>query len=273
MDNALTERQPLSIFLTGAASPLGQVLTRKLIAAGHQVVGLTPTATLGALIRANGALPVYADPARAAELKNAMTLRKTDVVIHIASQTANHVPARQVVWDSEAQSMVRDTEVLTEAAAGAGVKFFVHTSYAFVYGDHHGAWVDETTRPEPHDHALLKAALTAEKKALNAAVPGCVLRLGYLYGAEVDGLHDLVNTLRAGRSAGSDAGYASWVSLVDAAEALRRAAEAQIAGGIYNIVDDTPASSADFLKHFAGALGLQLPDGLPKFLTQFLPRG
>lgn len=273
VDNALTERQPLTIFLMGAASPLGQVVTRKLVAAGHQVVGQTTTAARGALIRANGGLPVYADPTRAGELKNAMLLRQADVVINVATQTANHVPAKLADWTTETQSIVNDTVVLTEAAAAAGIKFYVHTSFAFVYGDHHGAWVDETTRPDPHDNPVLKAALTAEKKALSAAVPGCVLRLGYLYGAEVESLQALAANLRTGRSAEGTAGYSNWISLVDAAEAIRRAAEAQVAGGIYNIVDDTPASGADFLNHFAGALGLRLPEKFPGFLAQLLPRG
>jgi nucleoside-diphosphate-sugar epimerase len=268
---ALTERKALSIFLTGATSPLGQVVTRKLTAAGHQVTGVAEDATRAALLRNNGGLPIYADVSRVGELKNAITFRKAEIVINLGSQFPNHIPFMKSAWDSEGEVLLKNTEALVTAAAAAGATFYLHTSYAFVYGDRHGAWVDETSRPEPGDQPFLKAALHAEKKALSAAIPACVLRLGYLYGAEVTELHELTDTLLGARLPATSEGYANWIDLGDAAEAIRRAAEARIAGGIYNIVDSAPASSHDFLKHFATALGLQSGTGMPAFLERFLP--
>jgi nucleoside-diphosphate-sugar epimerase len=262
---ALTERKLLSIFITGGSSPLGLAVIRALVAAGHQVAAHTSGAKQSTVIRDLGGLPVYADLARLGELKSIIAARKCEVVINLATQVANHIPFARADW--MADSLVTNTETLLTAAAEAGAKFYVHTSYAFVYGDHHGAWVDETSRPEPGEHELLKAALRAEKKAISGAIPGCVLRLGYVYGADSNVLQGLVETLRAGRPVVAGEGYANWINADDAAEAIRRAAEAQIAGGIYNIVDGTPASPMTFLNNFGAAMGLSSISRAPKFLA------
>jgi nucleoside-diphosphate-sugar epimerase len=264
----MTERTSLSIFLTGGSTPLGLAVIKHLIAAGHQVAAHTSGADQSHVIREMGALPVYADLLRRGELKSIIALRKADVVINLATQAANHIPFYRANWQtSELYAM---TEALYEAAAEAGAKFFVHTSFAFVYGDQHGESVDETTMPQPGDNELLRAALRAEKKALSGSIPACVLRLGYVYGAESNELRSLFETLRGARPVVSGKGYANWIHADDAAEAIRRAAEAQTAGGIYNIVDGTPATSETFLNSFAESIGLNTPETPPKFLNNFL---
>lgn len=271
MENAITERKPLSIFITGGSTPLGLRVIRTLIAAGHQVAALTSGAEHSTEVRDLGALPVYADITRIGELKGIIAMRKVEVVINLAPQVANHIPFFKADW--HADTLLTDTQTLLHAAAEAGAKFFLHTSYAFVYGDHDGAWVDETSRPEPGENQLLKTALRAEKAALSGAIPGCVLRLGYLYGADSQDLHKLMDTLRGGRMLVGGSGYTNWINADDAAEAIRRAAETQVAGGIYNIVDGTPASADTFLNNFSSAIGLGAPGSPPRFLNNFfLPR-
>jgi nucleoside-diphosphate-sugar epimerase len=264
----ITERKPLSIFMTGGDTPLGLAVIKHLIAAGHQVAAQTQGADNSGIIRALGALPVYADESRVGEVKGIVSMRKVDVVMNLETQASNHPPFVGANW--EAENLVEDAEALVNGAAQGGAKFYVHTSYAFVYGDHHGAWVDETTPPTPGDNTLLKEALRAEKKALSGVIPACVLRLGYLYGEDSAPFEGLVDSVRGARPVVSGEGVANWVHISDAAEAIRRAVEAQIAGGIYNIVDGTPATSASFIRNLAGALGVTPPNNPPKFLNGFL---
>lgn len=268
MDTALTQTTPLRIFVTGATTPLGQVVTRRFSAAGHHVYGVAERSAGATLVRKNGGLPLFVDPSRAAELESNLRMSKAEVVIHLAPQAANHVPFRNADWDAE--NLAAHAAALSKAAAAAGVKFLVHTSYAFVVGEQGGAWTDETTAPKTSDNPLLKATARAEKAVLNGQVPACVLRLGYLYGAESEELSEVAATLRLGRPLVTGEGLLNWVHLEDAAEAIRRAAEGQPAGEIFNVVDGSPVSSAQFLTDFAKALGIQPPGNPPKFAQRLL---
>src|SRR5690606_2492855 len=141
------------------------------------------------------------------------------------------------------------------------------TSYAFVYGDAHGHDVTETDRPETNGHPLLKAVVRAEKTALNSGVPACVLRLGYLYGAHMDQMHDVVHSMRQGRPVPAGSGLANYLYDDDAAEAIRAAVEAQPAGQIINVTDGHPVTSAHFLASLASTMGIRAPGTLPGFLN------
>lgn len=267
--SALTERSSLKIFLTGATSPMGGVLTKHLTDAGHEVTGLTEGYSTSHIVRENGGHPVYGDLLHSGELKNSIQRRQIDVVIHLQPQSANHIPLRGADW--QADQLEASTRAITEAAAAGGAKFYVHTSYAFVYGDQHGQWVDETTRPHlGEDDALLRSALRAERIALDAAVPSSVLRLGYLYGPESNALHKLVDALSGSRPIVSGSGLVNFVQMDDAAEAIRRAAEIRSDGAILNITDGSPITTASFLDKLTGIVGISAPGTLPKFVQRFV---
>lgn len=268
MDTAITERTPLRIFLTGATTPLGQALLTTLTAAGHKVIGVVPTAQGAGLVRGLGGLPAYVDISRASELESNIRMAKADVVINAASQAPNQPPVQTVEWNAD--SLPGNSAALAKAAASAGAKFLIHTSYAFVAGDTGGATVDETAKPNTGDNALLKATRKAENAALNGGVPACVLRMGFLYGPQSDSLTTLSDAIRQGRPVVAGDGLANWVHLADAAEAVRRAVEAQPGGEIFNIVDGHPASAADFVAAFAAALGLETSGGLPGFARRLM---
>jgi nucleoside-diphosphate-sugar epimerase len=268
VDTALTERTPLRIFLTGATTPLGQAITVALTAAGHKIIGVTPTADGANLVRKLGGLPVYVDVSRASELESNIRMAKADVVVNAAPQVANQPPVRTVEWNTD--KLAANAAALAKAAASAGAKFLVHTSYAFVAGDANGATVDETAKPNTGDNPLLKATRKAEPAALNGGVAACVLRFGFLYGPQSDALTALENTLRLSRPVVTGDGLSNWVQLADAAEAVRRAVEGQPSGEIFNIVDSHPTSAADFVTAFAAALGIEPPGTLPGFARRLL---
>lgn len=264
----LTARTPLNLLLIGGEYPFGQVVTRWLVAAGHQVAAHVHTTASAHQIREAGALPVYADLLRVGELRGLIQSRKIEVVINLEPQAPNQLPLRPSKWNAD--SLLPTVTALQTAAAEGGASFLIQTSYATVYGDQHGAWVDETTRPEPGENAILRAALRAEKQALAGPIPACILRLGFLYGADSNELQSLRETLMFSRPVIAGKGYANWVHYQDAAEAIRRVAEAKPVSEIFNVVDNTPASSADFLAKFAQSLGLDGVSSAPAFLAPLL---
>lgn len=267
------ESGPLSVFVSGAATSAGMALCRYLVAAGCRVTGVVDGTASGAALRALGVLPVYGDPARAGEMRSVMQMAQAEVVVHAAPQVINDVPELREKWEAYLPVLTEQTPALLQAAKDAGAKYFMHLSYAYLYGDQGDHPVDETATPlSPGDYdaaeALFAAALQAEQTVLKGDLPGCVLRVGFIYGAEVAGLLALREALMRGRVAMDAArgGVANWIYADDLGQAVLLAAKTQIPGKIFNIVDDVPGSANDFMAEFAHSLGIQKPPRLPGFL-------
>jgi nucleoside-diphosphate-sugar epimerase len=266
-DTALTERKALSIVVTGASRGPGLAVVRKLASAGHKVAGVAGSNADAAAVRAAGGLPVFADETRGSELTSLVKMTKADVVVDLARQDLNQT-LRNGAWN--ASELIARANAVAQAARDGGAKFLVATSYAFVYGDTHGHEVSEADKPETNGHPLLKAVVKAEKTALNGGVPACVLRLGYLYGAHMSQMQEATHALRQGRPVPTGSGLANYLYDEDAAEAIRRAVEAQPAGEIINVTDGHPVTSANFLAAVASTMGIRAPGALPGFLNGFL---
>lgn len=253
MANEITENAPLSVFITGATGALGREVTRQLRAAGHRVTGATSGSENAVLVRADGGIPAYPSLMRAGEMRSVMLAAKADVAVNLAPQLANHLPQVPAEWD--ARLMDEGVEALLEASAAAGVKFVVHTSYAFA-----GA------RSEVLDD-FLEAVRAGERKVLKGSMPGCVLRIGYVYGAESPELLRVRETLMLGKAVdcGPDNTHAYWINVPDAARAVVNAVLARPAGAGLYVVEDQPVSPAGFLRCFAESQGLTPPGRLPRY--------
>lgn len=249
-DTQITTTTPTSVFITGAVSPLGREVTRQLVAAGHQVTGAVSSSADAVKVRADGGLPAYPDLYRAGELRSAIQAASAKVVLNLAPQSANHLPQYPAQID---ERLADATAALMDAALEANIEFVVHTSYAFA-----DAHADDAA-------ALLRWIRAAERAALKGDVPACVLRFGFLYGADSPELGVIRAALKLGRPmrTGSNDTHANWVYAVDAATAVVLAMLRRPAGAVLNIVDDQPASPAEFLRHFAQSQGFSLSGGLP----------
>jgi nucleoside-diphosphate-sugar epimerase len=264
VDTALTERKALSIVVTGATRGPGLAVVKALVEAGHHVSGSVSVYSDADKLRALGALPIYVDELRGSELAAVVRMAKADVVVDLGRQDLNQ-SLRAVRWDTG--ELIDRAKATVQAAKDGGAKFVVAASFAFVYGAADGHEVTEETRPETSGHPLLKAILKAEKAILNGGVPACVMRLGYLYGPHMAQLKDVSSAMRQGRPVASGKGVVNYVYVDDAAEAIRRACEAQPAGEVFNVTDGHPITSAEFLAAFAQETGIQTPSRLPKLLN------
>jgi nucleoside-diphosphate-sugar epimerase len=132
-----------------------------------------------------------------------------------------------------------------------------------VYGDHAGAWVDETTAPDPtraraRDRIVAEVAWQALGHERGIAV--ATLRLSGIYGP---GRNPLVS-LRNGqaRNIAKPGQVFNRIHVADIAQAID-AAVAQRADGIFNVTDDEPTPPGDPIVLAADLLGVSPPPAIP----------
>ena len=128
-----------------------------------------------------------------------------------------------------------------------------------VYGDHGGAWVDETTPVRPvsvrsRERVVAEAAWSA--LAGRRRVPLATLRLSGIYGP---GRNAFVN-LREGtaRRLVKPNQVFNRIHVDDIAGALRLLSRGRT-GGVFNVTDDEPAPPQDVVAYAAGLVGAPVP--------------
>ena len=124
----------------------------------------------------------------------------------------------------------------------------IFISSTSVYGDHHGAWVDEDTSPRPLDKRG-EILLAAESLACT------VLRLAGIYSAERSAY------LRRYLDGSARIFHQRWVNQIhrdDAARAIFFAAEKKLQG-LFNVCDEHPLTQHDIYAILAKKFGKPLP--------------
>ena len=140
-----------------------------------------------------------------------------------------------------------------------------------VYGDHRGAWIDETAECRPVSARSLRR-LEAEQAwlALGAegGIPVAILRLSGIYGP---GRNAFVN-LRDGtakRLIKKDQVF-NRIHVADIAGALWHLAQRGL-GGVFNVTDDLPAPPQDVVTYAAMRMGVEPPPELPFETAELSP--
>lgn len=123
----------------------------------------------------------------------------------------------------------------------------IYTSSYGVYGDRGGAWVDETTPPQPTtDNGQI--LLETEQVLLGAARDGlavCVFRLGGICGPGRE-VADIFRSASGQGRPGSGQDWSNWIHLDDIVGAIAFARAARLSG-LYNLVHDEPLTQAELL--------------------------
>lgn len=149
-----------------------------------------------------------------------------------------------------------------EIAASPTLQAIVYLSSLGVYGDHNGAWVDETAATIPA-HARGGARLHAEQAwqglGRKRGVPVAVLRLAGIYGPG----QNVFTRLLAGRAhrVAKPGHVFNRIHVSDIAQAID-AAFANRADGVFNVTDDEPAAYSDQVLIAAKLLGIDPPQEL-----------
>jgi nucleoside-diphosphate-sugar epimerase len=142
-----------------------------------------------------------------------------------------------------------------------------YVSSTGVYGDHEGAWVDEESELRPAGSARAQRRQAAEAGWRALAQPWQVFRASGIYGP---GRGPLARVL-AGRARRLDAPHLfSRIHRDDICAAIRASLERPRPGGIYNLCDREPATSAEVTAYACELLGRDVPP-LEPFALERLP--
>jgi nucleoside-diphosphate-sugar epimerase len=273
----------MKIFVAGATGVLGRVLVPQLVAHGHEVVGMTRSASKRDLVRSLGARPVVADALDADAVAQAVALAEPEVIVHQLTALSGRFDMRHIDRFFEATNRLRTegTDHLLAAGRAVGARRFVAQSYAGWPAARTGEPVKGEDAPfDPDPPKQLRAMLDALRhleEAVTGAdwLEGVVLRYGGFYGpgttlsADPDADHSAAIRKRQFPVVGDGGGVWSFVHVDDAAAATAVAVE-RGERGIYNVVDDDPAPARDWIPELARALGAKPPRRVPRWLGRLL---
>lgn len=269
----------MRVFVAGATGAIGRQLVPRLVEAGHEVHGMTRTASKQQLLRDLGAEPVVADALDAEQVAGAVGRVQPDVIVH---QLTSIGPMDLRHFDREFAMTNRlrteGTDHLLSAGHAVGVERFIAQSFFAAYERTGGRVKTEEdpfgARPAKEMRETVTAIRHVEHAVLAAGwTEGIVLRYGGFYGPGTslgpDGEQTEAVRQRKFPLVGNGAGVWSFIHIADAAEATVAAIE-HGHRGIYNIVDDEPAPVAEWLPVLARTLGAKKPMHVPRFVGRLL---
>jgi nucleoside-diphosphate-sugar epimerase len=255
MSNSLPSR----VFLTGGSGYVGGAVARALLDRGVSVVALVRSEASAARLPA-GASPLVGDLRDPSAWQAAA--RACDAAVHAAFE---YDAQGREAPDADAAAVAA---LLDSAGAGSPLRHVVHTSNAFLLGDHPAGVVDEHAPLEP-ERVARTPRLRTEATVLGRADVGAVVRVGMVYGEGAGGtLPHVFAALAAGDALPALAGRRTRWSLVhlrDLARLYVRVLETG-ARGAFHGVDGTPLPVADVVALAADALattGVQAPPAPP----------
>jgi nucleoside-diphosphate-sugar epimerase len=274
----------MKIFVAGATGVLGRALVPQLVARGHEVVGMTRSASRQRLVADLGARPVVADALDPDAVAQAVASAEPDVIVHQLTALSGKLSARDMRHPERSALASMTNRLRTEAtdhllAAGraVGARRFVAQSFgAFRWARTGGPVLSEADPIDPNPPGAMRPALLGILH-VERTVPaigwgeGVVLRYGGFYGPGTaislapDAAIAAPIRKRLFPIIGDGGGVWSHVHVDDAAAATAIVVE-RGEPGIYNIADDAPAPVREWLPVLARALDAKPPRRIPRWL-------
>ncbi len=274
----------MKVFVAGASGALGVQLVPQLVAAGHQVVAMTRTASKQDGLRALGAEPVVADALDPDAVASVVGEAEPEVIVHQLTALSGKMRARDMRHPDRSSMAKMTNRLRTEAtdhllAAGraVGARRFVAQSFgAFRFARTGGPVQTEADPLDPNPPGALRPAVEGLLYVEQAVTTiewgeGLALRYGGFYGPGTstslapDAVMAAPIRKRRFPIVGDGGGVWSHVHIEDAAAATAIAVE-RGEPGIYNVVDDDPAPVREWLPVLASALGAKPPRRVPRWL-------
>src|ERR671913_2522217 len=278
----------MKVFVAGASGALGVQLVPELVAAGHDVVAMTRTASKQDGLRAMGARPVVADALDADAVARVVGESEPEVIVHQLTALSGRMSIRDARHPDRSSMAKMTNRLRTEAtdhllAAGraVGARRFVAQSFgAFRYARTGGPVQTEADPLDPNPPAPLRPVVEALLYLEDAVTTidwgeGLALRYGGFYGpgTSISRAPDaqMAAPIRKRRVPiiGDGGGISSYVHMDDAAAATAIAVE-RGRPGVYYVVDDEPAPVREWLPVLASALDAGPPRRLPRWLGRLV---
>ncbi|HET6831696.1 MAG TPA: NAD(P)-dependent oxidoreductase [Solirubrobacterales bacterium] len=258
----------MRVAVAGATGVLGRATMPALRAAGHEARGFARDPAGNEDVVALDLLDRDAVVAFAREWR-------PEAIVHLATAIPEQ-PGRDVAAAFALTNRLRTegTRTLVDAAAAAGGARLVSQSIAFVSVAGEGpADEDVPLRDDPGDPLTGAAMPIAELERLTLDAGGTVLRFGQLYGPGTMFAPDGAIGRMAARGRMPILhrhGHSSTFSFVHADDAAAAVLAALATGtsGVFNVVDDDPATVDEWLPALAAARGGPKPRRLPAWLAR-----
>ena len=264
----------MRVFVAGATGVIGRPLVAALLAAGHEVTGMTRSRAAAEQLASKGAEPVVSDAYDAEAAREAVVKAEPQVVVHQLTALPRAIDPRRIgeqLADND-RLRVQGTRNLLRAAVLAGAGRLVAQSIAFAYapvggpvkGEDAPLWLDAF---EPWRRSVRVIADLEHHVTTTPGIEGVVLRYGNLYGPATAYAADgaVADLVRARRYpiAGKGAGVYSFVHLDDAVAATQ--AGAGVAGQAHGgPLRRAPDDHAAWRRQHQGQADPRLGTDLPK---------
>jgi nucleoside-diphosphate-sugar epimerase len=263
----------MKVFVAGGTGAVGSRLVPQLVAAGHEVTATARSAGKLAAIEAQGAKGAAMDGLDRESVLAAVATAAPEAIVHEMTGLAGKADLRRFDRWFATTSRLRTegTDSLLEAAKRNGVGRLLAQGYTGWPNERAGGAVKDEDDPlDPDPPPAMRESLRAntyqERTWVEAG--GLVLRYGSLYGPGTSEAQ-FVELARKRQLpvVGDGGGVWSFVHVDDAAAATVLALE-RGAPGVYNVVDDDPAPSAEWIPALAERCGAKPPRHLPKWLAR-----
>jgi nucleoside-diphosphate-sugar epimerase len=268
----------VKVFVAGGTGVIGRALVPQLVEAGHEVTVFSRTE---ARVTAMGLRDVHAavgDGLNADQVRAAIVAAGPEVVINQLTnlaQTANPVALKRG-FAQTARLRREGSAILVEAAEAAGARRIIAQSISFAYRPGPGVrteadplWTDVggqiggVTGP---------VAMLEQQTLGDSAIEGVVLRYGSYYGPGSyfcpTGLFAQMVAKRRMPIGGAGTGVFGFVHVDDAARATVAALNGPT--GVFNVVDDVPAPSSEWIPHLASLMGAKPPLHVPESMLRLI---
>ncbi|HZC36744.1 MAG TPA: NAD-dependent epimerase/dehydratase family protein [Chthoniobacterales bacterium] len=231
---------------------VGEGLLRALSDQGWQAIGLTLSEGSAVKLRSHG-LKVVAADIRDSNFVETLETKSFSLVIHCASSGRGGSNSYEAVFAKGTKNLF----------AALQFSHFLFVSSTSVYGQTDGSTVDELSPAEP-ERPTGKILLETETLVLNRG--GTVARLAGIYGP---GRCVPLQRLLSGDAVIEGKGERIMNSIYrdDAVDALLCLATSR-PGGIFNVVDDCPASQLEWFRWVCQRVGKPLPTFGPRDLAR-----
>lgn len=268
----------MKVFVAGATGAIGKRLVPRLVAAGHDVIAMTPTREKERALRDAGTEPVVADGLDRVGVMQALMRTEPEAVIHEMTGLTGMGNVKNFDKEFALTNRLRSegTDHLLEGAIAAGARRFVVQSFGNWNYERAGVGPKSEEAPfDPSPPDKQRQSLTAirhlERVVLGAEeLAGIALRYGNLYGPGTGFSRegDTATMLRKRRfpMIGDGGGIWSFIHVDDVVTATIAALERGTAGNAYNVSDDDPAPVSAWLPEFARAIGAPEPRHVPVWL-------
>ncbi|MGB8814153.1 MAG: SDR family oxidoreductase [Paracoccaceae bacterium] len=225
-----------------------QALAARLLPQGWRIIGTTRSPAKAAALRAQGIEPL----------------------LWPGSSLADALAQATHLLSSIAPDDLGDPVLAAHAPeiARADLQWVGYLSTTGVYGDHHGAWVDEYTALTPTTRRGHQR-VTAETQWQALDLPLHIFRLAGIYGPG-RGPFEKVRDGTARRILKPGQVF-SRIHVDDIAQVLAASIAKPHPGAIYNVCDDDPAPPEDVIAHAAHLLGLPLPPAIDYATADLTP--